>query len=77
MEKVFEIINETLHLHDIEITEDSSFRDDFGADSIDLVEMVMALEEEYGVEISYEEVVDHVKTVGDALEYMRSLGIDV
>lgn len=77
MEKVFEIIQETLHLNGIEITEDSSFRDDFGADSIDLVEMVMALEEEFGVEISYEEVVDHVKTVGDALEYMRKLGIDV
>ena len=55
MENVFEIIREQLHLSGVEITEDSSFKDDLGADSIDLVELVMAFEDEFGIEISYEE----------------------
>ena len=55
MERVFEIIEDQLHLTGVEITEDSSFKDDLGADSIDLVELVMACEEEFGVEVSYEE----------------------
>ena len=54
MERVFEIIEDQLHLTGVEITEDSSFKDDLGADSIDLVELVMAFEEEFGVEVSYE-----------------------
>lgn len=77
MEKVFEIIDEQLHLNGIEITEDSSFKDDLGADSIDLVELVMAFEDEFGIELSYEEIDQKVKTVGDAIEYMRSLGADI
>ena len=77
MEKVFEIIEEQLHLTGVEITEDSSFKDDLGADSIDLVELVMAFEDEFGIEISYEEIDQKVKTVGDAIEYLRSLGADL
>ena len=68
MERVFEIIEDQLHLTGVEITEDSSFKDDLGADSIDLVELVMAFEEEFGVEVSYEELEKKVKTVGDAIE---------
>ena len=65
MERLFEIIEEQLHLTGMEITEDLSFKDDLGADSIDLVELVMALEDEYGVELQYEELEKKVKTVGD------------
>ena len=77
MESVFEIIKEQLHVTGVEITEDSSFKDDLGADSIDLVELVMAFEDEFGIEISYEEIDQKVKTVGDAIEYLRSLGADI
>ena len=51
LEKVIEIIQEQLNLEGVAITEDSSFKDDLGADSLDLFELVMAVEEEYGVEI--------------------------
>lgn len=76
MERVFEIVKEQLHVSG-EVTEDSSFKDDLGADSIDLVELVMAFEDEFGIEISYEEIDQKVKTVGDAIEYLRSLGADL
>ena len=52
LEKVIEIIQEQLNLEGVAITEDSSFKDDLGADSLDLFELVMAVEEEYGVENS-------------------------
>lgn len=77
MESIIEIIKEQLHLNGVEVTEDSSFKDDLGADSIDLVELVMAFEDEFGIEISYEEIDQKVKTVGDAVEYLRSLGADI
>lgn len=77
MEKVFEIIEDQLHLNGIEITEESSFKDDLGADSIDLVELVMAFEDEFGIEIAYEELEKRVKTVGDAVEFLREQGADV
>ena len=56
LERVVEIIKEQLNLDGVEITEDSSFKDDLGADSLDLFELVMAFEEEYGVEIPSEEI---------------------
>lgn len=77
MEKVFEIIEDQLHLNGIEITEDSSFKDDLGADSIDLVELVMAFEDEFGIEVAYEELEKRVKTVGDAVEFLREQGADI
>ena len=77
MERVFEIIEEQLHLTGVEITEDSSFKDDLGADSIDLVELVMAFEDEFGVEVSYEELEKNVKTVGEAIEFLREPGADI
>lgn len=75
MERVFEIIKEQLNLSGVEITEDLSFKDDLGADSIDLVELVMAFEDEYGVEVSYEELEKRVKTVGDVIEYLRIIKV--
>ncbi|MBO5033130.1 MAG: acyl carrier protein [Lachnospiraceae bacterium] len=77
MERVFEIIEEQLHLTGVELTEDLSLKDDLGADSIDLVELVMALEDEYGVEVQYEELEKKVKTVGDIVEFLKEQGADV
>ncbi len=59
----------------MEITEDSSFKDDLGADSLDLFELVMAFEEEYGVEIPSEDL-EKITTVGDIVEYMKSKGVE-
>ncbi len=50
LERVKEIIEEQLNLEGVTITENSSFKDDLGADSLDLFELVMAVEEEYGIE---------------------------
>ncbi|MBQ2257810.1 MAG: acyl carrier protein [Lachnospiraceae bacterium] len=77
MERLFEIIEEQLHLTGMEITEDLSFKDDLGADSIDLVELVMALEDEYGVELQYEDLEKRVKTVGDLADFLKEQGADI
>lgn len=77
MERIFEIIEEQLNLSGIELNESMSIRDDLGADSIDLVELVMALEDEYGIEAVYEEIEKRVKTVGDIAEYLAEKGADV
>ncbi len=77
MERVFEIIEEQLHLTGIELKEDMTFKDDLGADSIDLVELVMAFEDEYGIEVSYEELEKRVRTVGDVVEFLREQGADI
>ena len=70
MERVFEIIEDQLHLTGVEITEDSSSKDDLGADSIDLVELVMALEEEFDIEIPDADA-EKVVTVGDVVDYIK------
>lgn len=77
MERLSEIIEEQLHLTGMEITEDLSFKDDLGADSIDLVELVMALEDEYGVELQYEDLEKRVKTVGDLADFLKEQGADL
>ena len=71
LEKVKEIIKEQLSLDGVEITEASSFKDDLGADSLDLFELVMALEEEFGCEIPDEEA-EKIQTVQDAVNYIDS-----
>ncbi|MDO4292818.1 MAG: acyl carrier protein [Eubacteriales bacterium] len=75
LEKIADIIREQLNLDDIEITEDTSFKDDLGADSLDLFELVMAFEEEYGVEIPSEDL-EKLHTVGDVMDYIKDQGID-
>jgi acyl carrier protein len=77
MERVFEIIKEQLNLSGVELTEDSSLKDDLGVDSIDMVELVMAFEDEYGIEVQYEELEKKVKTVGDIVDFLREQGADV
>ena len=74
LERVVEIIKEQLNFEG-EITEESSFKDDLGADSLDLFELVMAFEEEYGVEIPSEDL-EQITTVGAVVEYMKSKGVE-
>ncbi len=71
LEKVKEIIIEQLGADESEITLEASFRDDLEADSLDLVELIMAFEEEFGGEISDEEA-QEITTVGEAVEYLYS-----
>ena len=75
LEKMKEIIAEQLGVEEDEITLDTAFKEDLGADSLDLFELTMALEEEYDTEIPAEELAD-IETVGDVIEYLREKGID-
>ncbi len=77
MERVFEIIEEQLSLSGIELNENLSIKDDLGVDSIDLMELIMTFEDEYGIEIRYEELEKRVKTIGDIVEYLNEQGADI
>ena len=76
LEKMRDIIAEQLNCDADSITEETSFKDDLGADSLDLFELVMALEDEYSVEIPAEELTD-LTTVGAVIEYLKSKGVDM
>jgi acyl carrier protein len=69
-EKVKDIIAEQLGVKKEEIKAESSFIDDLGADSLDTVEVVMALEEEFGIEIPDEDA-EKITTVGEAVKYIE------
>lgn len=69
-EKVKEIVVQQLGVEEDEVTETASFVDDLGADSLDIVELVMALEEEFDMEIPDEDA-EKIKTVGDAVNYIK------
>ena len=71
LEKVKEIIEDKLGLDGVEITEATSFKDDLGVDSLDLFELVMALEEEFGTEIPSEDL-EGLTTVGSVIEYIEA-----
>ena len=69
-DKISEIIVEQLGVKAEEVTPEASFVDDLGADSLDTVELVMALEEEFGIEIPDEDA-EKIQTVGDAIKYIE------
>ncbi|MCJ7664554.1 MAG: acyl carrier protein [Desulfobacterales bacterium] len=68
--KVKELIVQQLGVSESEVVPEAKFIDDLGADSLDLVELVMALEDEYGIEIPDEDA-EKIVTVGDALKYIQ------
>ncbi len=74
-EKIREMLAEQLCLNEDSITMGSSFKDDLDADSLDLYELVMAFEDEYGIEIPTDEL-ESIGTVGDFVEYLRTKGIE-
>tara|TARA_Y100000052_G_C2903071_1_gene57914 strand:- start:20 stop:256 length:237 start_codon:yes stop_codon:yes gene_type:complete len=69
-ERVKKIVVENLEVEADKVTEAASFIDDLGADSLDLVELVMAFEEEFGIEIE-DEVQEQIRTVGDAVSEIK------
>lgn len=64
------IIVDNLGVDEAEVVPSANFVDDLNADSLDLVELIMSLEEEFGIEISDEEA-EKIRTVGDAIEYIQ------
>ena len=69
-ERIKKIIIEQLQVTETAVTEDASFIDDLGADSLDLVELIMALEEEFGIEIPDTDA-EKVVTVSDVVDYIK------
>lgn len=72
LEKIKEIVAESLGTEVSTLTAETSFKDDLGADSLDLFEMVMALEEEFNVEIPTDDL-EGIKTIGDVEEYIKKM----
>ena len=70
LEQVKEVVAEQLNVNKDEIKEDSKFVEDLGADSLDVVELVMALEEKFGIEIPDDEA-EKIVTVADAVKYIE------
>ena len=70
VEKVKQIISEQLGVEEAEVTTSASFTDDLGADSLDQVELVMALEENFDIEIPDEDA-EKIRTVQDAIDYIE------
>lgn len=75
LEEMREMIAEQLNCEESSITESTSFKDDLGADSLDLFELVMALEEKYEVEIPSEELAE-LTTVVAVMEYLKNKGVE-
>ena len=71
LNKVKKIVSDNLGVEETQISNDSSFVDDLGADSLDQVELVMAFEEEFGIEIS-DEATEKIKTVSDAVNHIEN-----
>ena len=75
LEKMKEMVADQLNVDAAEITAETSFKDDLGADYMDLFELVMALEEEYNVEIPSEDL-EKLTTVGAVMDYLKSKGVE-
>lgn len=72
LEKIKAIIAEVLNIDADSITEDTTFVDDLGADSLDIFQIMMGIEEEYDIELDNESV-EQIQTVGDAVEAIRTI----
>lgn len=75
LEKMKELIADQLGIEADSVNEASKFKEDLGADSLDLFELVMALEDEYGVEIPAEDL-QTMASVGDVMEYLKGKGVE-
>ena len=75
LEKMKEIIAEQLSIDEDEITLETSFKEDLGADSLDLFELLTTLEEQYDMEIPAEDM-EELTTVGAVIEYLKTKGIE-
>ena len=75
LEKMKEIIADQLSVDADTITEASKFKEDLGADSLDLFELVMALEDEYSVEIPAEDL-EKLTSVGEDMDYLKAKGVE-
>ena len=71
LDRVTKVIVDRLNVEEEKVTLEASFRDDLGADSLDVVELVMELEDEFDMEISDEDA-EKIATVGDAIKYIES-----
>ena len=71
LEQIKKMVADNLGVEESKITENASFKDDLGADSLDLFELTMALEDEYGSEIPSEDL-EKIVTVGDVVEYVNA-----
>ena len=75
LEKMKEIIADQLGVSEDEVTLEASFKEDLDADSLDLFELVMALEEEYDFEIPSDDLAE-LNTVGDVINYLKDKGVE-
>lgn len=75
LEKLNEIVEEQLNVEGKEITEKTNFKEDLGVDSLDLFELVMALEEAYGIEIPSDDL-ENITTVGAVMDYLKEKGVE-
>lgn len=75
LEKIKEIVADQLGIDEDDIKLESNFKEDLEADSLDLFELVMALEEEYGEEIPSEDL-EKIATVNDIIEYLKNKGVE-
>ena len=73
LDKIKTIVANQLGVDEAQVTEDASFIDDLGADSLDTVELIMAFEEEFDVEIPDEDA-ENIKTVKDVIDYIQAKG---
>jgi acyl carrier protein len=70
-ERIKEVLSERLSVEEADITEEANFQEDLDADSLDLVEMIMELEDQFGIKIPDEDA-QKIQTVGQAVEYVTS-----
>ena len=75
LEKLKKIIAEQLNVSEDSVKPETSFNDDLEADSLDLFEVVMAIEDEYNVEIPSEDL-EKISTVGDVIDYLKARGVE-